>query len=204
MRSSGPARASGSSMSFQPSLHQSSCQGKSSFPTGQPARDGEVGGSRRVGASSETKHIQTQTNTYIYPAAVQQARRPAAAVGAPAVPLPPGQPAPAESGRCRVTSFRACFLFFLRRSDSVGNTKPETAAEQSILEIASRTRQSQRQQHVLPAKPPPEQLSRRAAPVPLSPPPPGLPARDGEVGGTCRVGARSETTYKQTRASARM
>ena len=36
----------------------------------------------------------------------------------------------------------------------------------SILEIASRTRQSQRQQQVLPAKTPPEQLQRRAVLVP--------------------------------------
>ena len=84
-----------------------------SDPPGQPARDGKVGGSHRVGAHSETKGIQIQTNTYIYPAAVQQQWRSAAAAGAsaPPVPLPPGQPAQQKAeGLGPLLSMPVCFL----------------------------------------------------------------------------------------------
>ena len=91
----GPAsdQPSGSSMSFQPSIHLIGCQRRttetavqpqrqvslSPHPPGQPARDGKVEGSRQVGARSETTYIQPQPNTYIYPAAVQRWRHSAAA-----------------------------------------------------------------------------------------------------------------------------
>ena len=108
----GPAsdQPSGSSMSFQPSIHLIGCQrgttetavqpqrqvSVSPHPPGQPARDGEVEGtrSRQVGARSESTYIQPQPNTYIYP--VQRWRRSAAAAQQQLVlllPLPPGKPA---------------------------------------------------------------------------------------------------------------
>ena len=126
-----------------------------------------------------------------------------AELGTPPVPFPPGTAAgpaeagPEESGGCRATSFHAWFL--LRRSGTVGNTTPETATEQSILEVASRIRQSKRQQHFLPSKPTPEQLLRRAAPVPLSPknPQPVGQSRRGR-----RVGAHSDHIYTDTRKRA--
>ena len=74
----------------------------SPLPPRQPVRDGEVGGSRRVGAHSETKCI---TNTFICPAAVQQWWCSAPAVGA----APAGKADPAESGGCRTTSLHARF-----------------------------------------------------------------------------------------------
>ena len=101
-----------------------------------------------------------------------------AQAGAPPVPIPQGQPArrKAES----VWPLLSVPAFFLRRSDTVGNVPPETATERSILEIASRSRQSQRQQHV------------------------SQPARYGEVERTRQVRAHTETAYIETRAGARM
>ena len=49
--------------------------------------------------------------------------------------------------RWRETSFHAG-VFFCEGSDTVGNIRPETETEQSILEISSRTRPSKRQQHL--------------------------------------------------------
>ena len=136
--------------SFQQGLHPSSCQGGvieiaaqvplSPHPPGQPARDGEVGGSRRVGARSETKCIQIQTSTYI-PAAVQQRWLSAAAEGAPSVPLPQGKLA-----RRRAEGVPVFFCVCVCGSGTVGNRTPETATEQSIVGIARRTRQSEQQQ----------------------------------------------------------
>ena len=53
---------------------------------------------------------------------------------------PAGPASPTGSGGCRATSFHPWFFFssfFLRGSGTVGNMIPETATEQSILEIAS-------------------------------------------------------------------
>ena len=82
-------------------------------PPGQLARDGEVGGSRRVGARSETKCTQIQTSTYICsstsPAVVafrSSSRRSSCAA-------PAGQAGQAKCGGCRATSFHAfSFSFF--------------------------------------------------------------------------------------------
>ena len=77
-----------------------------------------------------------------------------AEVGAPTVPLPPGQLVPAARRKAigvgQLLSMPG-FQVFLQRSGTVDNILSETATDQSILEIASRTRESQRQQHVLPS-----------------------------------------------------
>ena len=66
-------------------------------------------------------------------------------------------------------------------SDTVeGHKASDTAMEQSILDITSRSSKSKQQKHVLQAKPPPEQLPKQpemkaaAVQVPLSPPTPWL------------------------------
>ena len=64
-------------------------------------------------------------------------------------------------------------------SDTVeGHKASDTAMEQSILDITSRSSKSKQQKHVLQAKPPPEQLPKQmkaaAVQVPLSQPTPWL------------------------------
>ena len=112
---------------------------------------------------------------------------------------PAGPAGPEESRGCRAASFHAIFFFIPARSDTVGNVTPETATERSILVIASRTRQSQRQQSVLPGKPPPQQLPRLAAPALLSPPPPSQPASNGEVGHIHRCAGTSHAQARECR-----
>ena len=90
---------------------------------------------------------------------------PRAEAGAPPGPLPPGQPARRKAVSAGpLLSMPGFFLLrtcvCVRRLGTVGNITPETATEQGILEIASSASESQRQQHVLPGKPPPEQLPR--------------------------------------------
>ena len=117
-------------------------------PSRQPARNGKVGGSRRVGASSETKRVQIQTNTYINPAAAQQRWRSTASGGTLSVLLPPGQQArqKAEGVGPLLLSMHAYFRFSAKvrhsrqhntreateQGDTVGNIIPEKATEQSI------------------------------------------------------------------------
>ena len=106
-------------------------------------------------------------------------------------------------GRRREQShFFRCLVFsLLRRSGTVGSITPQTATQQGILEITSRSSKSQWHQHVLLAKSPPGQLPKgmieTAAQVPISQHPPGQPVRVGEVGGGRRVGTQSETTATQ-------
>ena len=78
---------------------------------------------------------------------------------------PAGPASPTGSGGCRATSFHPWFFFssfFLRGSGTVGNMIPETATEQSILEISSRSSKCEPKQQSFPgpAKPLPEQLPR--------------------------------------------
>ena len=101
-------RASGSSTSFQPSLHLNSCQRRckqqkrlSPFPARPPTRWCEAGGSRWVCAHSKTTCKLTQTHPYIYPAAFQQLWCSAAVLGSPPMPLPPGQPARRKAAAAR-------------------------------------------------------------------------------------------------------
>ena len=82
----------------------------SQHPPGQPARAGEVGGSRRVGAHSETKCIQIQTicSSSSSAAVAFHSSSRCSSCAAPA-----GSAGPAKSGGCQATSFHACFFFFL-------------------------------------------------------------------------------------------
>ena len=113
------------------------------------------------------------------PVSHQLGQRAAVTVGAHPVPLPPGHWQPAHWKAMNVGPLLAMPSFLVRRSGTVGNIISKTATEQSILEIASRTRQNQRQQPSFQCEA--SELLRWAAPVPLSPPHPSQPVREGEV-----------------------
>ena len=71
--------------------------------------------------------------------------------------------------------------FSPQRSGTVGHVTPERTTEQSILKIAESTRESQRQQNVLPAKSPSGQLWGSAAAA-GAPPMSSQPAQRKAVG----------------------
>ena len=88
----------------------------------------------------------------------------------------------------------ACSGFFLQRSGTVTNI---TATEQSILEISSGTRQSQRQQQSFQSSLYQSSFQGLWHRSPLSPPPPSQQAKDCEVERRRRVRLHSKTTYTQ-------
>ena len=110
---------------------------------------------RRICTYSETTYThntQTHTDTHRHAriacrslaAEVFRSSRRCSSYAAPA-----GPSGPAESGECWPTSFHWYAFYF---SAKVRQSWPrETETEQSIPEIASGTRDSQQQQHVLPA-----------------------------------------------------
>ena len=104
-----------------------------------PQSDGEVEKSRRVDAHSENTCVQTRVSMQMFSAA---------AVGAPlGVCLCSSRRVSADSVESE--EYRAAFFhawIFLLWSDTAGHVASETATEQSILEIASGSRESKRQQ----------------------------------------------------------
>ena len=108
-------------------------------------RAAPVRGRRLFGAHSETKSKQIKTQTYVCPAVVQQLWQSAAAAGAPPLPLPQGRQARRKAEGVGPL-FSMPVVFCPARSGTVSNITSEAATEQSILEVASRSSQSQQQQ----------------------------------------------------------
>ena len=151
----------------------------------------------------------TDTNQHVHLFQQQSSSSPAGwpsaeAVGPPPAPLPQGKLARLRAEGVEPLLSMPVFCFSVRvRHSRQHNPRDGDGAEHSW--DRQQVQQEPAAAAVLPAKPPPEQLPRgmleTAMQVPLSPHVSGQPARDGEVGESRRVGARSETKCMQIQTS---
>ena len=128
---------------------------------GQPARDGEVGGSRRVGELLRPQVHRYKTQTNVCPAVVRKRWRSAAAVDVPSVPLLPGRQARRKAegvGDSRATSLHDFFFPCEVRHSRQRNTRDGDGAKRSW--DSQQLQPEPAAAVVLPSEPPPERLPR--------------------------------------------